>query len=77
MDRDVDCETCGAATSGAAFCSECQPCPRGHTGARQLTDEIGGSIENALHCAKCPANYAKVRGRWFEMPATPTPEPTR
>ena len=68
MDRDVDCVGCGTPTSGGASCGEC--CPRGHTGATPLPDEVTGTIEAALRCNACPANYVRIEGRWFEAPKT-------
>lgn len=47
------------------------PCPRGHTNTVLLESEIRESIETAIRCNACPANYVRVNGRWFEAPDRP------
>lgn len=80
--RHRECKTCGGCwRHGACTCSpdiaefrppsESTPCPHGHTDTILLEAEVQESIESAIHCNACPANYVRVRGRWFEAPSTP------
>jgi hypothetical protein len=43
-------------------------CPRGHSDAVELPDDVAGSVEAALRCRACQASYVRVNGRWFETP---------
>jgi hypothetical protein len=47
-------------------------CPRGHKGdgVYELASEIGGHVEDAVHCDACPADYVCVGSRWFEAPSS-------